>query len=134
MAFFIDDDSPRRRKSIPKLIKQALYDNQKGKCMYCGMKLRIADMHIDHKNPVKRGGSDSPSNLHLLCQTCNTRKGAMTDGQFRRAYKSVGLLPAREANGRPPGRVIPLSKFEQVSKTRSNKKAKARRKERDDWW
>ncbi len=33
---------PRRRIKIPKEFKQDLYEQQKGCCMYCGIKLGIA--------------------------------------------------------------------------------------------
>ena len=120
MALFWDDES-RSRKPISKLIKKALYDNQKGKCMYCGRKLDLADMHADHKTPFNRNGSDSDKNLQMLCGPCNTRKNKMTDGEFRKAYKSVGLLSVRDAGGRPPSRVIPLKKFEALTKESSAK-------------
>ena len=141
MAFFdlLDEgDEPRRRKPISKLVKQGLYRNQKGKCMYCGRKLALADMHVDHKTPFARNGSDSDKNLQMLCGPCNTRKGDMTDGEFRRAYKSVGLKTAREAKGQPPARVIALKKFEEASATRSATKSKRRQRKRteedEDWF
>ena len=132
---FFDEEPQRRRKPISKLIKEGLYKRQKGKCMYCGRKLDIADMHADHKKPWNRGGSDSEKNLQMLCGPCNTRKGDMTDGEFRRAYKAVGLLPAQQAKGRPPSRAIPLKKFEEVTKELSTKRAKRRRRQaKDDFW
>ena len=96
--------------------------------MYCGRKLGIRDMHADQKIP---GAGYHEGNVQLLCVTCNTRKGSMTDGEFRRAYASVGLLPARQAKGRPPSKVIPLSKFDEVSGFISKRRAKRRTKDRD---
>ena len=121
----------KKREPIPKL-KEGLYRNQRGKCMYCGRNLDLADMHADHKIPIDHGGSNSEKNLQMLCGPCNTRKGATTDGEFRRVYKSLGLRPAREAAGRPPSRVIPLKKFEDVTKESSARRAKRKRK--DDFW
>ena len=131
-----EEDKPRRRKPISKLVKQGLYRNQKGKCMYCGRKLALADMHVDHRTPVARGGSDNDKNLQMLCGKCNTRKGDMTDGEFRRAYKATGLKSIKESNGRPPPRVIALKKFDAVSATRTKSKRRRRTKsenEDDDW-
>ena len=90
------------RKQPSKGIKEALFDKQKGKCMYCGRKMTIRYLHTDHKIPVIRDGSNSMSNLQLLCSPCNGRKGKMTDGEFRRQYD---LTPARKAKG-PPSSVL----------------------------
>ena len=132
--FFIEEQPRRKRKPISKLINEGLYKRQRGRCMYCGRKVALADMHVDHKTPVNRNGSDSEKNLQILCGPCNTRKGAMTDGEFRRAYQSVGLKSAREAKGQPPAKSTPLKKFEAVSKERSAKRAKQRGRRRDDDW
>ena len=137
MAYFdffeedYDEDEPRRRKPISKLVKQGLYRNQNGKCMYCGRKLALADMHVDHRTPVAANGSDNDKNLQMLCSPCNTRKGDMTDGEFRQAYKSTGLKSIKESKGRPPPRVIALKKFEAVSATRTQRKR--RRRTSDDY-
>ena len=132
--FYEEEDEPRRRKPISRLVKQGLYRNQKGRCMYCGRKLALADMHVDHKTPVARNGSDNDKNLQMLCGPCNTRKGDMTDGEFRRAYKSVGLKTAREAKGQPPARVIALKKFEEASATKSKRRQRKRTEEDEDWF
>jgi 5-methylcytosine-specific restriction endonuclease McrA len=44
-------------------------------CNHCNADISNG-YHIDHKMPVARGGSSSPQNLQLLCQTCNESKGA----------------------------------------------------------
>lgn len=43
-------------------------------CNYCGT-VR-PDNHIDHVEPVARGGSNHPSNLVVACPRCNMSKGA----------------------------------------------------------
>ncbi len=59
---------------------QQLYYDQGGLCL-CGKTL--FKHHIDHKTPISRGGSNNPSNLQLLCQPCNDRKGAKTMDEWR---------------------------------------------------
>lgn len=41
-----------------------------------GAWVQFSDIEIDHIVPESRGGSADPSNLQLLCRTCNRRKGA----------------------------------------------------------
>ena len=112
------------RKRIGKREREALYAEQKGRCNYCGVKLDMAYFPVDHKTPVARNGTNDFSNLQLICSPCNTRKGDMTDGEFRRKYK---LTPARQANG-PPAQVIPQGHFED----RTKEVAKRRKKASDD--
>ena len=41
-------------------------------CIYCGKK--SASYHIDHKNPIAKGGSNRKSNLVVACSSCNSSK------------------------------------------------------------
>ena len=106
-----------------------LHKDQNGKCRYCGVKLREGDGHVDYGRPFSRGGKATPKNMQLLCGPCNTRKGALTDGEFRKRFKSV--LP----DTLPPSKPIPLAKFKAVAKDISIRKAKAakKRREEDPW-
>ena len=90
----------------------------------------MAYFHVDHKTPVARAGSNRISNLQLICGPCNTRKGALTDSEFRRRYK---LTPSRKVK-EPPQKVIPQKYFEEISKTIATRKVKQRRKREDDWF
>lgn len=111
---------PERKRVSPRT-KELLYKDQSGRCNYCGVKLGIAYFHVDHKTPVARKGSNETSNLQLICGPCNTRKGDMTDGAFRRKYQ---LTPTRQANG-PPSKVIPQSHFEERTKEAAKRRKKA---------
>ena len=131
MLFY--EEPVRRRKSFPVEFKRDLHKAQGGKCMYCGRRLGIDLMDVDHKNPMAKGGSDQKRNLQLLCRSCNTRKGATTDRQFRTKFKSIGVPQTQT----PPAKSIPQSKFEAVAKTTTTKKAKqarTRRQRADDWF
>ncbi len=119
------DDSPSRKRR-GKRERDLMHKEQKGRCNYCGIRIPASYMHLDHKNPLNRSGSDRFSNLQALCGPCNARKGSMTDGEFRRKYK---LTPARKANG-PPTKRIPQKHFEEITK----KRAKRRRQADADVW
>lgn len=45
------------------------------RCQMCGATSRTSQLHLDHKVPRAKGGSDEESNLWVLCQACNLSKG-----------------------------------------------------------
>lgn len=55
--------------------RDALFLAQNGRCAVCPRKGRL---EVDHVIPVCRGGSSNPSNLQLLCRSCNASKGKRT--------------------------------------------------------
>ena len=67
-------DLPIESPSKPDL-KQAMFEEQGGKCNACENEMRIVDFHIDHIIPVSKGGSDTRENYQLLCGNCNMIKG-----------------------------------------------------------
>jgi 5-methylcytosine-specific restriction endonuclease McrA len=67
---------------------QRIFEAQNGKCACCKIKVG-KKYHVDHITPLSRGGSNWPSNLQILCPTCNTRKHAKDPIEFMR---SRGML------------------------------------------
>jgi 5-methylcytosine-specific restriction endonuclease McrA len=59
-----------------------LMAKQKKKCAVCFK--RLTEYHVDHVQPVARGGRNDPSNLQLLCPGCNRRKHAKDPFAFAR--------------------------------------------------
>lgn len=60
----------------------ALREKQQGKCAglndaRCLASTQAAPLTVDHVMPVYLGGSSDPSNLQLLCKSCNSRKSRM---------------------------------------------------------
>ena len=55
-------------------------------CPYCERQVPYTETEIDHKTPVSRGGTDSPSNLHRVCRDCNRKKSDKTDMEFRAEF------------------------------------------------
>jgi 5-methylcytosine-specific restriction endonuclease McrA len=59
------------------------------RCYYCQTRLAnlpVKRVHVDHKIPLSRGGSNWPANLTYSCGSCNQSKGARTIKEFI-AYK-----------------------------------------------
>lgn len=52
-----------------------LFQLQHGRCASCLRRL-VSRWEVDHRNPLSKGGLHDPSNIELLCLTCNRRKGA----------------------------------------------------------
>lgn len=78
-------DFPRERKQFPAELRQRLYVQQDGRCVYCGEAFGsgLNRMTIDHIVPVSAGGSDKESNLQGLCRECNGWKADHSDQEFR---------------------------------------------------
>ena len=55
---------------------------QECQCIYCGRLIKT-NYTIDHVTPLSRGGEHDISNLQLLCKSCNSKKGAKTDEEYR---------------------------------------------------
>lgn len=54
-----------------------LYREMEGRCGYCGIPVSLlveGDVHLDHMNPLSRGGSDTIDNVIISCADCNLAK------------------------------------------------------------
>jgi 5-methylcytosine-specific restriction endonuclease McrA len=60
-----------------------LFKKQRGKCMNCLCSLRHG-FHVDHIQPLARGGNNLIGNIQLLCPTCNWRKNVKDPFDFAR--------------------------------------------------
>jgi 5-methylcytosine-specific restriction endonuclease McrA len=69
--------------------RQTKLRQQRGRCSYCGKRIRKGDLHWDHHNPVALGGTNYPSNIQPTCSSCNIKKGAKDPLVFAR---SLGKL------------------------------------------
>lgn len=60
------------------------------KCVYCDCELHIKNWHLDHYNPLSKGGTNTFANIVPSCSTCNIMKGAMQPSDFyKRCLKIV---------------------------------------------
>jgi len=59
-------------------------------CAYCRLDMRDQsqyNIHLDHKHPRSRGGSDKIENLCISCKDCNRMKHDRTEAEFREFLK-----------------------------------------------
>jgi 5-methylcytosine-specific restriction endonuclease McrA len=64
-----------------------LFDKQEGRCHYCSSLLYSSfdnEIHVDHKTPLIRGGSNYIENIAIACAPCNRRKHTKTEEEFFR--------------------------------------------------
>ena len=67
--------SKRKRTHIPRGLRHEVFKRDNYKCVECGAsKEDGATLHIDHKIPVSKGGTDELDNLQTLCSDCNLNK------------------------------------------------------------
>jgi len=65
-------------------VRELLYKAYGRKCKYCDSRLLVSNMVCDHIMPLSLGGSSVPRNLQMICMRCNTRKGPLTNKNFKR--------------------------------------------------
>lgn len=70
-----------KRVKPPTWVQNAIFHRDKGRCTNCSRDLTrvinpLAQAHYDHLIPLKMGGMNDVSNLQLLCEDCNRKKGA----------------------------------------------------------
>lgn len=87
----------RRPKSerirFGKDVRIAVHAKCHGHCAYCGCKVTMQEMQIDHIVALHNGGDNSLANLLPACRQCNFYKSTLTLEQFRREL--LGTLPRR---------------------------------------
>lgn len=81
----------RRRLSAKE--RREIWNKTNRRCGYCGARVSLEEMQVDHMRPLARGGSNRSKNLICSCPYCNEYKAARSVEQFRHAVKySVTVL------------------------------------------
>lgn len=57
-----------------RVIRQYVYERDKGLCLYCGEPVELNKCHIHHVLELSHGGSNHPSNLKTLCKKCHKNR------------------------------------------------------------
>lgn len=68
-----------------KRTREIVYNKYNGRCAYCGDKIEIKDMQVDHVVPKRLGGLDEVTNYNPSCRLCNHYKRA-TELEVWRKY------------------------------------------------
>jgi hypothetical protein len=86
---------PRAR--IPLWAQKAVFYRDRGRCVFCrrdltGLVNFPSPVNFDHIVPLAHGGVNDVSNLQLLCEACNSKKGARhdrTDDQYDEWFRPL---------------------------------------------
>lgn len=73
--------------------KHTMYGRQEGVCVGCLRHFPFRNMTTDHIVPRANGGTDHPDNLQLLCNACNSDKGALSQAEFIARLVRDGIRP-----------------------------------------
>lgn len=63
---------------------ERIFRDQKCKCAMCRVSLKGKTYHVDHIQALANGGTNWPSNLQILCPSCNTSKSDKCPIEFAR--------------------------------------------------
>lgn len=65
-----------KRKPIGKKLRFEVFKRDRFTCQYCGKQAPDVVLHVDHLDPVSKGGGNDILNLVTSCSDCNMGKGA----------------------------------------------------------
>ncbi len=68
------EPSPRRRAQVSQSVRFEVFKRDKFQCQYCGAKAPDVVLHVDHIDPVGKGGGNEIVNLITSCAGCNLGK------------------------------------------------------------
>lgn len=64
----------RQSRSLSKRLRMEVLKRDGFACRYCGAKAPDVRLHVDHVNPIARGGADDMLNFVTACSDCNAGK------------------------------------------------------------
>ncbi len=83
---------PPKKKSIPKALKDLVWDKNIGKdkgtgeCYVCNQQLDSKKFHCGHIVAEKNGGETQLNNLKPICATCNLSMGTQNMEEFKKIF------------------------------------------------
>lgn len=111
---------PIKREAISKKQRFEILKRDSFTCRYCGAKAPDVLLHIEHIQPVAKGGTNHYENLIAACEGCNRGKGARLLTDKTAIDKSRDLIAKTQAE------VEQLEEMIRWRKTVQNRKDKQR--------
>ncbi len=74
--WFGENDIAKEKRKARELRRSAWWRRKlsAGTCYYCGRKFSPAELTMDHKIPLIRGGKSEKINIVACCKECNNKK------------------------------------------------------------
>ena len=85
------------RKTIPKKVREKVYQMYNGRCAYCGTEIAYKDMQVDHATPLRIGGADDITNFMPACRSCNHYKATFDIEGFRNYLSNIHKRLVRDS-------------------------------------
>ena len=73
---------PMGRTAISASVREIILERCGRACRRCGS---VEHLQIDHIVAFKKGGTNDPDNLQVLCRSCNLKKGVRDNREFMRS-------------------------------------------------
>ena len=89
-----------KRKALGKRQRFEVFKRDSFTCQYCGEQAPDVILHVDHINPVSKGGGNEITNLITSCQSCNSGKSdkLLTDDMaVKKQMNQAKLIQERAA-------------------------------------
>lgn len=77
------------RKRLSKKEREGIHALFNGHCAYCGKIIRLNEMQVDHKIPLRKAGADELKNMFPACRSCNHYKATLTIEEFRKYLSRI---------------------------------------------
>ncbi len=74
---------------ITKKTREIIIEKYDYKCAYCGTKITLKSMQVDHIKPQRNGGTDDIENLNPACRACNNYKHSYPLETFRQLTEQM---------------------------------------------
>ena len=71
------------RRKLTREERQTVLDRFHSRCAYCGKKITMQELNVDHIVPLRKGGEDMLYNMYPSCRSCNQAKSTLDIEQFR---------------------------------------------------
>ncbi|MFR2389183.1 HNH endonuclease [Intestinibacter bartlettii] len=78
-----------KRKKLTKEERIEIYNRFDGRCGYCGEKINIKNMQVDHIVALRVGGTDTLDNMICACRSCNHYKSTYTLEVFEKQLQEI---------------------------------------------
>jgi len=103
--------TPRYSLLIPRVIRLVTYDKvprrevrftrrnilarDEHRCQYCGKRLPLSQLSLDHVTPKSRGGKSTWTNVVTACTPCNTQKGGRLPWEASMKLRKLPAVPKK---------------------------------------